>query len=124
MDFVIGLPHTQMGFDSIFLMVDRFSKIAHFIPYKKTTDVVHIVQLFFHEIYRIHGLPLSIVSNHDLRFMSHFGRSLWKLLRTTLDMSSVYHPKSDGQTEISSLSAKVSTMLEKSVAIVSHFTSN
>jgi hypothetical protein len=98
MDFMVSLPPSK-GFDAIMVVVDRFSKMAHFIPTKDSATAQEMGRLFFTHVFKHHGLPKDIVSDRDPKFTSKFWRALWKRMGSELKMSTAFRPQTDGQTE-------------------------
>ncbi|MGI4568735.1 integrase catalytic domain-containing protein, partial [Klebsiella pneumoniae] len=99
MDFVVGLPRSRKGSDAIWVIVDRLTKSAHFIPIRITDKVDKLCQLYLDEILRLHGTPVSIISDRDPRFISRFWATFQKALGTKLSLSTAFHPQTDGQSE-------------------------
>nr|GEY24982.1 putative reverse transcriptase domain-containing protein [Tanacetum cinerariifolium] len=99
MDFVFGLPRTLSGYDSIWVIVDRLTKSAHFLPIKKTGSMERLMRLYVKGVMCRHVVPISIILDRDSHFTSRFLRSLQKALGMNLDMVTDYHPQTDGQRE-------------------------
>ncbi|GJV92965.1 putative reverse transcriptase domain-containing protein [Tanacetum coccineum] len=99
MDFITKLPKISNGHDTIWVIVDRLIKSAHFIPTRETDSMETLTRLYIKEIVSRHGVPISIISDHDSHFTSRFWQSLQSALGTQLDMSTAYHPETDGQSE-------------------------
>ncbi|GJV90185.1 putative reverse transcriptase domain-containing protein [Tanacetum coccineum] len=99
MDFVNKLPKTSTGQDKIWVIVDRLTKSAHFLPMKETDSMEKLTRQYLKEVVSRHGVPVLIISDRDSKFTSHFWQSLNKALGTQLDMSMAYHPQTNGQSE-------------------------
>jgi hypothetical protein len=99
MDFFVGLPSTAKGFNSIWVIIDRLTKIAHFLRVKVKYTVATYAKLYIARILSLHEVPKTIVSDHGPKFVSKFWEELHKALGTKLLHSSAYHPQTSGQTE-------------------------
>ncbi|KAD5802577.1 hypothetical protein E3N88_13937 [Mikania micrantha] len=99
MDFITKLPRTPRGYDSIWVIVDRLTKSAHFRPIREDYKMEKLSTLYINEIIARHGTPTSIISDHDSRFTSRIWQSLQKALGTRVNLSTAYHPQTDGQSE-------------------------
>ena len=96
-DFITELPSVSR-YEQIWVIVDRFSKMAHFVPLKSRTAPT-LAKAFVREIWRLHGLPLGVVSDTEMVFTSKSWMEVMRLLDVSQDMSTAYHPQTDGQTE-------------------------
>ncbi|GJS46744.1 putative reverse transcriptase domain-containing protein [Tanacetum coccineum] len=99
MDFVTKLPKSSQGYDTIWVIVDRLTKSAIFTPMRETDPMDKLARIYLKEVVTRHGIPVSIICDRDPRFASNFWRSLQNALGTNLDMSTAYHPQTDGQSE-------------------------
>ncbi|GKD40446.1 reverse transcriptase domain-containing protein, partial [Tanacetum coccineum] len=99
MNFITKLPKTSSGYDTIWVVVDRLTKSAHFLPKKETDTMERLMILYLIEVVSRHRVRVSIISDRDCRFTSRFWKSLQKALGTRLVMSIAYHPQTDGQSE-------------------------
>ncbi|GKE69115.1 putative reverse transcriptase domain-containing protein [Tanacetum coccineum] len=99
MDFVTKLPRTSSGHDTIWVIMDRLTKYAHFLPMREDYKMERLARLYLKEIVARHGVPISIISDRDSRFTSRFSQLMQEALGARLEMSTTYHPQTDGQSE-------------------------
>ena len=92
MDVVTHLPRTPQGHDAVWVIVDRLTKSAHFLAVRMTFTLERFYRLYIREIVRLHGVPIAIVSDRDLRFTAHFWKSFQKVMGTRLTLSTAFHP--------------------------------
>ncbi|GJX15948.1 putative reverse transcriptase domain-containing protein [Tanacetum coccineum] len=125
MDFITKLPKSSSGYDTIWVIVDRLTKSAHFLPIREDYKTEKLAKIYVNEIVARHGVPVSIISDRDGRFTSHLWQALQEALGTRLDMSTAYHPQTDGRCDVliqtleyaSSLKECKRKSLQKSYAI-------
>ena len=98
-DFIVKLPRTTTGYDTILVVVDKLTKMVVYIPMIEASSAAEVAVLLLQNVVRHHGYPESIVSDRDVRFTSKLWKSMWRQLGTSLRMGTAYHPQSDGQTE-------------------------
>ena len=119
MDFIVGLPNTSQKHDSIWVIVDRLTKIAHFIPVHTTYKASKYAEIYLNRIVCLHGVPKTIISDRGTQFVARFWEQLQESLGTKLIRSSAYHPQTDGHTE------RVNQILENMLrACVIHYDKN
>nr|GEV52178.1 reverse transcriptase domain-containing protein [Tanacetum cinerariifolium] len=99
MEFITKLPMTSNGYDTIWVIVNRLTKTAHFLPMRENDPIEKLTRLYMKEVFMRHGIPVLIICDRDGRFTSNFWRSFQKALGTRLDMSTAYHSQTDGQSE-------------------------
>lgn len=111
MEFIVRLLRTRFHHDSIFVIMDKLTKLSHFIPSNTNDDTIVIAHKFMKEVFRLHGFPKNIISNRDNNFISEFWQALQKELGNKLNFSSAYNPKIDGKNE------RVNQILEDTLCI-------
>ncbi|GKE63864.1 putative reverse transcriptase domain-containing protein [Tanacetum coccineum] len=99
MDFITKLPRTSSGYDTIWVIVDRLTKSTHFLPMRENDPMDKLTRLYLKEVFTRHRISVSIICDRDGRFTSNFWRTFQKALGTRLDMSTAYHPQTDGQSK-------------------------
>jgi len=99
MDFIVGLPNTSQKHDSIWVIIDRLTKTAHFLPVQTTYSAKKYAEIYLDQVIHLHGVPKTIISNRGMQFVAHFWEQLQASLGTKLIRSSDYHHQTDGQTE-------------------------
>jgi hypothetical protein len=112
MDFIDGLPLSSSA-NCILVVVDKFTKFAHFLPIRHPYTAASVAKVFLEQVYKLHGMPQSIVSDRDPIFTSNFWKELFSLAKVQLRLSTAYHPQSDGQTESQSVLENLPKMLCK-----------